>query len=395
MRYSIFKSAYKLFFTNIFLGAAIFILGALVVRFFGEDIRGLIAYFINLGPILATIGGLGTINAFIYLEKNNKLSKNLIYKNLIQIIPILIFIGVIHSIYFYNYQNQNFLFALVITMIPLLYYCTLLLKGWSLSKKLIRFFTYTTSAQIVGLVCLLFFAESQVFLSYFIFTILLEFFIIALLFLYFLKNKITFSNEHNNEIFNDFKTKNYLSNILTVINSRADIVLLSIFYNFELVGLYVIAKSIASQLNLVANSINSLLYGHFLSVQDNKNDFRRILFYLAIVVVLLSLLIIIFGKGFISLFFGESYSYLSELLNILVIGTAIYCISQPFNSLFLSRNKAEFNSISILISLLPYPLFLLYFYDLYGLLGIGYAFVFSNFLLISSRFYFYGKIRSK
>ena len=139
MRYSIFKSAYKLFFINIFLGAAIFILGALVVRFFGEDIRGLIAYFINLGPILATIGGLGTINAFIYLEKKNKLSKNLIYKNLIQIMPVLIFVGVIHSIYFYNYQNQNFLFALAITMIPLLYYCTLLLKGWSLSKNLLDF----------------------------------------------------------------------------------------------------------------------------------------------------------------------------------------------------------------------------------------------------------------
>ena len=207
---------------------------------------------------------------------------------------------------FYNYQNQNFLFALQLPW----YLCFITaLCSWraGLYQKTYWIFHLHNISSNSRLGMFIIFCWKSGFFIVLYFHDFIRTFYYSLVIFIFSKNKITFSNEHNNEIFNDFKTKNYLSNILTVINSRADIVLLSVFYNFELVGLYVIAKSIASQLNLVANSINSLLYGHFLSVQDNVNDFRRILFYLAIIVLLLSLLIIIFGKGFISLFFGESY----------------------------------------------------------------------------------------
>lgn len=373
---------------NVIVGIIVFIMGAYVVQKLGETNRGLLAYVVSVGPILATIGGLGTINAFVFFDvKKSGVRKELFLKVLGVVAMALTIIGFCHSLGLYVLSNQNIYLVFASLIIPLSAYFTIKIKTWSLSKNdlLTYFFVSLVQPFCISLVCV--FGTLKNFTTTLSFALVLECILVSSLYCYFIRDKFSVLSKSSEKSYFEYSKKNYWSNLATVIYARLDVVLIGFLFGFQTLGLFVIAKSISSQLNLLANSINSLLFGFFMK-SDNSNataTFIRILVVLMLLLLPLCLTISVTGPFILSFIFGDRYEDLSELLNILVMSTLIYCISQPFNAKFLSLDLVQLNTKAISYSLLVMLCSMPISYESYGLIGAGYSILLSNFVLLTLR----------
>ncbi|WLR55517.1 polysaccharide biosynthesis C-terminal domain-containing protein [Mesobacillus subterraneus] len=170
--------------------------------------------------------------------------------------------------------------------------------------------------------------------------------------LYFLRKRLNitlFSGEISRPYFKDsfkFGYKAHFSNVLSFINYRADMFIISMFLTPAAVGLYGVAVTIAEKLWIVSQAISSVLYPVISSSTDNesKNKLtgaisRNVLFFSVLgggVFYLASNLIF-------SLLFGEAFDRSSDILKMLLPGIVLFSVDRILSNDLAGRGKPELN----------------------------------------------------
>lgn len=391
------RSSSLLLGVNVVVGLLIFFTGAYVVQEFGETNRGLVAYVIGLGPVLAALGGLGSTNAIVFFDgRGEPVAKTFMIRVMKVVGMALAAVAAFHSLglYFLSDENRYFVFAMLV--VPISAYLIIQIKTWSLAKDGILFYFCASLIQPLILLLSVHFASTESFATIFSTVLAAECLAVMGLYLFFLRKKIPAQSATDGQRFIDYSKKNYASNLATSVYARADVMVISFLLGFQNLGLFVIANSIAAQLNLVASSINSLLFGYFMRSDEarSKSVFLKILVYFVIILAPIFFAIWYFGPYILNIIFGDSYSHLSGLLNIVLVSTLVYCLSQPFNAKFLSEGMVGYNTKSMSISFVVFISLSFFFHGSFGLVGVAYSLLAANVSLVVSRIFFFLRLTS-
>lgn len=155
----------------------------------------------------------------------------------------------------------------------------------------------------------------------------------------------SFSKAYFKESFS-FGYKAHFSNVLSFINYRADIYLISMFLNPAAVGLYGVAVSIAERLWIVSQSISSVLYPVISSSSDvdSKNKLTSVISRNVLFFSIIAGIVFYFASDLIfRLLFGEAYADSSDILKMLLPGIILFSVDRILSNDLAGRGKPELN----------------------------------------------------
>ncbi|WP_257350245.1 flippase [Pseudalkalibacillus decolorationis] len=169
-----------------------------------------------------------------------------------------------------------------------------------------------------------------------------------------------------------FGLKAHISNVMSFLNYRVDILLLGYFINPAAVGIYVIAVNIGERLSIFAQSLSSVLLPRIASV-NNDIDRNRVTAILTrnflVFIVLISLSIFLFADILIDVFFSEDYEESSLLLRWLLPGIAALSVEKLLSNDIAGRGKPELNMYVSIFNVLFNIGLNLYMIPTYGVVG--------------------------
>lgn len=170
--------------------------------------------------------------------------------------------------------------------------------------------------------------------------------------------------------------KAHFSNILSFVNYRADMFVISAFLNTTEVGIYSTAVNIAERLWIVSQSISSVLFPAVSSLDDeeNKNNLtcmisRNVLFFSILGGILFYLLCNIV----IMFLYGHKYDESVIVLKVLLPGIIFFSVDRILSNDLAGRGKPELNmyvSIFTVISNLALNILLV---PRFGLIGASFS----------------------
>lgn len=192
--------------------------------------------------------------------------------------------------------------------------------------------------------------------------------------------RITLSFTHLKDFF-DFGRKNFLQNVIGLLNYRVYVYFLFMFHGAKAVGLFSVALLLVESIRLLPNAVGTVLLPKL--TQFNKHDDLK---YFTLLTVKFTQLILIFGiitimllsRYLILLLFGKTYLPALMAFNIMALsawfGSIYQLITRYFTALHLQQYSIACGIIALAfalissISLIPN----------FGLLGAAYAFFIGN-----------------
>ncbi len=344
-------------------------LSILLARVLGPEGYGQYTMGILLPTMLATFLDLGVPASNVYHIASEKVSLYKAFKTTIEIWFILSIVGILIATSIISTQNENWFPNIPVYLLWLgtLAFPLALLQSLlsSFFQGLQNFKKYNTASLISPITTL--------FLSLVLVGILnqgmigaLTAFIggpfsgllvtIILLWPYIKKDKMMSRNKSSN-YFKEcigYGWKAHLSNILTVVNYRADIFLVNFFVNPTATGVYVIAVNIAEGLWIISKSINMVILPRLSEL--NKDEKKRqhltpliarwVLFISAVGAIIMAFL----APPFIQLVYGIDYSDAIDALLWLLPGILIGSMARVLANDIAARGRPELNLyISILV----------------------------------------------
>jgi O-antigen/teichoic acid export membrane protein len=143
-----------------------------------------------------------------------------------------------------------------------------------------------------------------------------------------------------------FGFRAHFSNILSFINYRADMLLISMFLTPAAVGLYGVAVSIAEKLWIVSQAISSVLYPVVSSSSDDESK-NRLTSAISRNVLLFSILggiaFYIASNFVFDILYGAKYSESSYMLKLLMPGIVLFSVDRILSNDLAGRGKPELN----------------------------------------------------
>jgi O-antigen/teichoic acid export membrane protein len=143
-----------------------------------------------------------------------------------------------------------------------------------------------------------------------------------------------------------FGFKAHFSNILSFINYRADMFIISMFLTPAAVGLYGVAVSIAEKLWIVSQAISSVLYPVISSSNndENKNRLTSVISRIVLFVSIIGGIVFYFLSNLIfNLLFGAEFSESSTILKMLLPGIILFSVDRILSNDLAGRGKPELN----------------------------------------------------
>ena len=145
--------------------------------------------------------------------------------------------------------------------------------------------------------------------------------------------------------------------LVGLIPQHFDLILLSIFTDFYLVGLYRVAKRSIEPINYIINALTPIVQNR---ISQNNKKFeaaKLVRSFLFPVSICAALFYLIFGKLFISTIFGENFEPAYFQVLILLIGYIFYLNTFWIRHVLLLNEKINFHTISRLINTISFLLF--------------------------------------
>lgn len=332
----------------------------IIARVLGPEGNGMYQLIILLPMILMTLLNFGVGSASVYYVGQKKYDmKDIIKTNTASGFVLslgAIFIGSLVVFFaaeqFFEGVPKPYLYSILIIM-PLLMLNDFYLVLFQGVQDFKSFNTLALVRQLVALLTLallLLLLDTGLVGTVFSFTIgvLAQF----LLTLYFLRKRLNitlFSGKISRSYFKDsfaFGYKAHFSNVLSFINYRADMFIISMFLTPAAVGLYGVAVTIAEKLWIVSQAISSVLYPVISSSTDNesKNKLtgaisRNVLFFSVIGGIVFYLA----SNLIFSLLFGEAYNRSSDILKMLLPGIILFSVDRILSNDLAGRGKPELN----------------------------------------------------
>ena len=180
-------------------------------------------------------------------------------------------------------------------------------------------------------------------------------------------------------------------NLLAVLNSRIDFILLSVLAGFANLGYYAVSYRIIESLTLISGALVTaffpVLSRLFSENRQNFQELSRKLIHLIIIVFLpVSACLAIFADLIINLFFPEGYQQAVDILRIMAGLAFLAAFDQTLATIVISSNKQNRELLILSISSFFYIVFLLVLVPLFGLYGAATATISAMALQTAFRF---------
>jgi len=159
--------------------------------------------------------------------------------------------------------------------------------------------------------------------------------------------------------------------LVGLIPQHFDLILLSIFTDFYIVGLYRVAKRSIEPINYIINALTPVVQNR---ISQNNKKFeaaKLVKSFLFPVSICAALFYLIFGKLFISTIFGENFEPAYFQVLILLIGYIFYLNTFWIRHVLLLNEKINFHTISRLINTISFLLFSYIFSSILPIYGIA------------------------
>jgi len=159
--------------------------------------------------------------------------------------------------------------------------------------------------------------------------------------------------------------------LVGLIPQHFDLILLSIFTDFYIVGLYRVAKRSIEPINYIINALTPVVQNR---ISQNNKKFeaaKLVKSFLFPVSICAALFYLIFGKLFISTIFGENFEPAYFQVLFLLIGYIFYLNTFWIRHVLLLNEKINFHTISRLINTISFLLFSYIFSSILPIYGIA------------------------
>ena len=182
--------------------------------------------------------------------------------------------------------------------------------------------------------------------------------------------------------------------ILTMLDARSDILIISLFFTETDVGYYTAVYTILGGLTLISEAIQKSIFPIVVKFQKSSpTKLKEIGFFLSkyvlIVTVPLSILVFIFSEELVSLLFGNKFQETTILLKILIWTFISYSLTIILSSLLIARDKEKFVGISLLVSGIFSVILDLIFVQFFGVTGIALIRLLSSLIMFILCLYFH------
>ncbi|KON86261.1 hypothetical protein AF332_05115 [Sporosarcina globispora] len=332
----------------------------IIARSLGPEGNGLYQLIVLLPTTLMTLlnFGVGTSSVY-YVGKNKYEVKDIIKTNtasgiVLSLVSIIIGFVVVmfFSDKFFAGVPQDYLYIILMIM-PLLMlneFYLVIFQGVQDFKSYNSLALLRQLAALISLVLFIFILQIGLAGTVIAFTIgvITQFAVTLFLFKKSLKTNLLAGNI-SKDYFKDsfsFGFKAHFSNVLSFINYRADIYLISMFLNPASVGLYGVAVSIAERLWIVSQSISSVLYPVISSSNDieSKNKLTSIISRNVLFFSILGGIVFYFVSDLIfRILFGAAYDESSDILKMLLPGIILFSVDRILSNDLAGRGKPELN----------------------------------------------------
>ncbi|WP_282173976.1 flippase [Cytobacillus firmus] len=332
----------------------------IIARSLGPEGNGLYQLIVLLPTTLMTLLNLGVGTSSVYYVGQKKYDiKDIIKTNtasgaVLSLVAVIIgLIGVMFfSDNFFEGVPPNYLYFILLIM-PLLMlndFYLVIFQGVQDFKSFNSLALLRQLAALITLVLFIFVLKIGLFgtVIAFIAGVVTQFIVTLILLNKNLKTNLfsgSFSKAYFKESFS-FGFKAHFSNVLSFINYRADIYLISMFLNPAAVGLYGVAVSIAERLWIVSQSISSVLYPAISSSSDvdSKNKLTSVISRNVLFFSIIAGIVFYFASDLIfRLLFGEAYADSSDILKMLLPGIILFSVDRILSNDLAGRGKPELN----------------------------------------------------
>ncbi|MDF2037671.1 flippase [Cytobacillus oceanisediminis] len=332
----------------------------IIARSLGPEGNGLYQLIVLLPTTLMTLLNLGVGTSSVYYVGQKKYDiKDIIKTNtasgaVLSLVAVIIgLIGVMFfSDKFFEGVPQNYLYFILLIM-PLLMlndFYLVIFQGVQDFKSFNSLALLRQLAALITLVIFIFVLKIGLVgtVIAFIAGVVAQFIVTLILLNKNLKTNLftgSFSKAYFKESFS-FGFKAHFSNVLSFINYRADIYLISMFLNPAAVGLYGVAVSIAERLWIVSQSISSVLYPAISSSSDvdSKNKLTSVISRNVLFFSIIAGIVFYFASDLIfRLLFGEAYADSSDILKMLLPGIILFSVDRILSNDLAGRGKPELN----------------------------------------------------
>lgn len=379
----------------------------IIARVLGPKGQGIYSLVILFPVILLIFTSFGINQATVFFIGKKKYSpkeifgNNIIFNILISVFTILI--GLV-TIFFFSEKffpgvEKKYLF-LALSLIPFSLFFNLgshILLGLQKIKKynIISFLRSIFFLILIGILLLGFHFGITAAVSAQIFS-----FLVMGIVLFFLTKKETngislkFNKDYCKKSFL-YGAKIHLGSIFHFLHHRIDLFLLNIFINPIAVGFYYAAAKLAEGIWLFSTSASTILFPKVASETNEKRlkkftplVFRNILFATLLIVILLS----IFSKYIITLFYSEKFLESVQPFQILLIGTLFISGWRVLFNDLAARGKPMINTYIVGSSVILNIILNIFWIPKWGITGAAWATVVSYLFVFIVTIFIYSKI---
>lgn len=166
--------------------------------------------------------------------------------------------------------------------------------------------------------------------------------------------------------------KAHLSNIVSFLNYRMDILMVSFFLNPLAVGVYNIAVSIAERLWIFSTPVSAALFPRISSLESDEERSKltvtvtRYVLYLSIIV---GIVFYVISPLAIKILFGNEYSDASNVIKLLLVGITVFAAERILSNDLAGRGKPELNLYTSIFTVLCNLTLNIILIPLYGING--------------------------
>lgn len=143
--------------------------------------------------------------------------------------------------------------------------------------------------------------------------------------------------------------------ILLMLDTRAEIIILSLYFNEIIVGYYTAASTILGGVTLfseaIRNAVFPILFRYQQSSQTKLKELVLLLGkYILIITLPISIVVFFFSSEIIQLLFGDSFELSILMLRIIIWSFISYSLTVVLSGLLMAHDKEKLFSFSLLIS---------------------------------------------
>ncbi|TLS38493.1 flippase [Pseudalkalibacillus caeni] len=343
--------------TSIFIGVLLLVV---LARFLGPDGQGKYALIILLPQMLMTFLNMGVNTSTIYYVSKGEIDLHSVFKNNLIIGGVLSLIGLLIGLLVILFFSDRLFsgtpsYLLFISLIGLpfmilnIFFQTIFqgLQNFKFFNTILIVTQMSTLAFIALFIIVFDFGLAGSIVAFILGHIGTTAFILYLLFnKEGLKLRKSILSKQYMKQSLTYGLKAHVSNVMTFLNYRADIILLGFFIGPAAVGIYVVAVNIGERLSIFAQSISSVLLPKISSLKDDleRNQLTSIISRNVLAFILIGSLSVFFLSDFvIDLLFDPRYEESSPLLKLLLPGIAVLSVEKILSNDIAARGKPELN----------------------------------------------------